>query len=153
MLQVIDRNAKPLAISVDVPSVFANPSELVDSRAAARSLAAVLGLKRDVVYSRLASERLFVWLKRQVTPEVASKVLELNIPGVGITQESRRFYPNREVAAHLLGFTGVDDPYEPPLNPEIVCPTGSEPMTDSLARVVAYLEANGLIPAVVPTGE
>lgn len=56
-------------------------------------------------------------------------------------------------AGKRTGFTGVDDPYEAPLKPEIVCPTGSEPMADSLARILAYLESNGLIPAVVPAGE
>lgn len=49
-------------------------------------------------------------------------------------------------AGKRTGFTGVDDPYEAPLNPEIVCPTGSEPMAESLARIVAYLELNQLIP-------
>lgn len=53
-------------------------------------------------------------------------------------------------AGKRTGFTGVDDPYEPPLSPEIVCQTGSEPIAESLARIVAYLEANELIPAAAP---
>ncbi|MBI5511902.1 MAG: transpeptidase family protein [Deltaproteobacteria bacterium] len=106
--QVYDRHGKPLAISVDVPSVFANPAAVVDPRTAARRLAPVLGLDLDSVYQRLAGDRLFVWLKRQVTPEIAAQVTALHQDGVGITKESRRFYPNREVAAHLLGFVGVD---------------------------------------------
>lgn len=106
--RILDRDRKPLAISVDVPSVFANPSKVTDPRRAARELASVLEMPRDTVYRRLASERLFVWLRRQVTPEMAERVRALGIEGIAITAESRRYYPNREVAAHILGFTGVD---------------------------------------------
>ena len=106
--QVYDRYGKPLAISVDVPSVFVNPTSIQDPRTAARSLSPVLNLELDAVYQKLASDRMFVWLNRQVAPEVAAKVEALKIAGVGIIKESRRFYPNREVGAHLLGFAGVD---------------------------------------------
>ncbi len=106
--QVLDRAGKPLAISVDVPSVYANPSSVRDPRVAARKLAPVLGLDLDSVYQKLASDRLFVWLKRQVTPEVATKVQALALDGIGTSKEPRRFYPNREVAAHVLGFAGLD---------------------------------------------
>ncbi len=106
--QILDRNGKALAISVEVPSVFANPMEIDDPRTAARALSDVLGVKLETVYRRLASERLFVWLRRQVTPDVAERVLALKIPGVAITKESRRFYPNKGVAAHVIGFTGID---------------------------------------------
>jgi cell division protein FtsI (penicillin-binding protein 3) len=106
--QIYDRNSKPLAISVDVPSVYANPPMVTDPRAAARALAPLLGLELDAVYQRLASERYFAWLKRQVAPEVAAKVRGLGLAGIGITQESRRFYPNRELGSHLLGFTDID---------------------------------------------
>lgn len=105
---VYDRTGKPLAVSVDVPSVYANPSKILDPRKAARTLAPLLGVELDTVYQRLASERLFVWMKRQVTPEIAAKVEALGLPGVGITKESKRFYPNRELLAQVLGFTGVD---------------------------------------------
>mgnify|MGYP001612875630 CR=1 FL=1 len=106
--RILDRDGKPLAISVDVPSIYANPSRIVDPRRAARELAAVLEMPLDPVYRRLASEREFVWLRRQVTPEMAGRVRALAITGVDVTPESRRYYPNREIAAHLLGFTGVD---------------------------------------------
>jgi cell division protein FtsI (penicillin-binding protein 3) len=106
--QVYDRHGKPLAISVDVPSVFVNPTQIVDPRAAARKLSPILGLELDLTYQKLAGDRFFVWLKRQVSPEVAAKIEALKIEGVAITKESRRFYPNREVGAQLLGFAGVD---------------------------------------------
>ncbi|MEE8409009.1 MAG: penicillin-binding transpeptidase domain-containing protein, partial [Myxococcota bacterium] len=106
--QITDRDGRPLAISVDVPSVYANPSQIDDPRRAARVLAAKLGMDLDTVYRRLASDRLFVWLKRQVTPAMAAEIRALGLPGVDITKESRRYYPNREVGAHVIGFCGVD---------------------------------------------
>jgi len=105
---IYDKNGKPLAISVDVPSVYANPSVIQDPREAARSLAKIMDLDLDTVYRRLASDKLFVWIARQVTPDVSEKVAALEIEGVAITKESRRFYPNRELGAHVIGFTGVD---------------------------------------------
>lgn len=105
---IYDRNGKPLAIAVDVPSVYANPQQVADPRQAARSLARELHVDLDRVYQRLASDRLFVWLARQVTPQTALRVQKLAIAGVDITKESKRFYPNRDVGAHVIGFAGVD---------------------------------------------
>ncbi|MEE8409867.1 MAG: penicillin-binding protein 2, partial [Myxococcota bacterium] len=106
--QITDRHGRPLAQSVDVPSVFANPSQIDDPRRAARVLATKLDMNLDTVYQRLASDRLFVWLKRQVTPAMAAEIRALGLSGVDITKESRRYYPNREVGAHIVGFCGVD---------------------------------------------
>ncbi len=105
---IYDRHNKPLAISVDVPSVYANPSAILDARAAARTLAPLLAVDVDLLYQRLASDRLFVWLKRQISPAVAERVAAAHVAGVGVTKESHRFYPSREVAAHVIGFAGVD---------------------------------------------
>jgi cell division protein FtsI (penicillin-binding protein 3) len=105
---IYDRNGKSMAISVDVPSVYANPSRIEDPRRAANVLARELGVNLDQIYHRLASDKLFVWLKRQVTPKVAERIRSLELPGIYLTRESKRFYPNRELAGHVLGFTGVD---------------------------------------------
>lgn len=105
---IYDRNGKTIAVSVEVPSVYANPLSIADPRQAARQLAKILELDLDTVYQRLASERYFVWLKRQVTPEVAGEIEALKLAGVGITKEPRRFYPNVDVGAHVIGFAGLD---------------------------------------------
>lgn len=105
---IFDRNGKSLAIALEVPSVYANPSAIADPRQAARSLSAALDMKLDVVYQKLASDKNFVWLKRQVTQEVADKISALHLPGIAITKEAKRFYPNKSTAAHVLGFTGMD---------------------------------------------
>lgn len=105
---IYDRNGNPLAISVDVPSVYANPSAVGDARGTARVLAKALHLDAAWVHDRLSSGRYFVWLKRQVAPPLADKVRALALPGIRITKEPRRFYPNREVGAHVIGFAGMD---------------------------------------------
>lgn len=105
---IYDRGGKPLAISVKVPSVFANPQRVTDPRVAARPLASVLGVSLETLYERLARDRRFVWLERQVTPQVAQQIRDLELDGVYITQETKRFYPNRDLAAQLIGFVGVD---------------------------------------------
>lgn len=106
--QIFDRNRVPLAVSVEVPSIFANPAAIEDVPLASRKLARVLGLDAAVIESRLQSERYFVWLKRQVAPAVSERVRALGLAGVGISHEQRRFYPNRDLAAQVLGFVGLD---------------------------------------------
>ena len=106
--QIYDRSGNALAISVDVPSVYANPKALVDPRAVAKQLAPVLGMDVPSLRERLESDRYFVWLKRQIEPPEAERVAALAIPGISITKEPRRFYPNREIGAHVVGFAGLD---------------------------------------------
>jgi hypothetical protein len=109
---IFDRHGAELAVSVDADSVYANPRQMreesVDTGLAALRLSQVLGVDVDRISQRLSSDRLFVWLERQVTPEEAAAVQQLAIPGVTVTREARRYYPNRELAAHILGFANVD---------------------------------------------
>lgn len=109
---IYDRHGAELAVSVDVESVFANPrlmrSQNVDVASAATQLAAVLGVDRERILARLSSDRFFVWIERQVTPQEADRVRALGIEGVQLTEEARRFYPNRELASHILGFANID---------------------------------------------
>lgn len=108
---ITDRFGEPLAISTPVDSVWADPRELINARDTWSRLAKVLGIKRDVMKRMLASRRdkEFVYLKRHVAPDVAEKVMALEIPGVALTQEYKRFYPAGEVAAHVVGFANIDD--------------------------------------------
>ncbi|HBQ19142.1 MAG TPA: peptidoglycan glycosyltransferase [Myxococcales bacterium] len=109
---IYDRHGAELAVSVDVESVFANPrlmrAEGVDTESAATRLANLLGVDRARIAARLRSDRYFVWIERQVTPTEAAAVRALGIEGVQMTDEARRFYPNRELASHLLGFANID---------------------------------------------
>lgn len=109
---IYDRHGAELAVSADVDSVYANPKRLramdQDPKTVARRLARILDVDAERLESRLSSDRYFVWIDRRVTPREASRVRELGIPGVELTIESRRYYPNRHLAAHLLGFADID---------------------------------------------
>jgi cell division protein FtsI (penicillin-binding protein 3) len=108
---ITDRFGEPLAISTPVDSIWANPQELIEAREQWPALAKALGLKRNVLERLLAKHRdkEFVYLKRRVTPAVADSVMALNVPGVALQPEYRRYYPAGEVTAHVVGFTNVDD--------------------------------------------
>ncbi len=106
---IYDRNMQTLAMSIPVDSAFAVPSELADEQLAARLLSGVLGIPRDVLEARLESSRSFVWIARKLPPEKAEAVAALNLKGVYFQKENQRFYPKRDLAAHVLGFVDVDE--------------------------------------------
>jgi cell division protein FtsI (penicillin-binding protein 3) len=112
---IYDANGAALAISIDVDSVYATPNLVDDPAGTAAALSPLLGLDADKIREKLeagrkpgAPGRHFTWLKRRVAPSVAAAVARLALPGVGLTPEPKRFYPARELAAHVLGFAGVD---------------------------------------------
>ncbi len=105
---VLDRRGVPLAQSVDVDSIWIDPSMLPDTKLAARMLSRALGTDFDELNARLLKAKRFAWVKRQVTPAEVAKVNELKLPGIGLAKEPRRFYPQRELAAHVLGLVGTD---------------------------------------------
>ncbi|MGH7320283.1 MAG: penicillin-binding transpeptidase domain-containing protein [Candidatus Rokuibacteriota bacterium] len=106
---IFDRHGRVLAVSTEVESVFAVPRRIADRAAMAARLAPLLGEPARELESRLRSDRPFVWLKRKLPPAVVQSLRTLALPGIGLLPESLRFYPNRELAAHVLGFEGVDD--------------------------------------------
>ncbi|HLA24775.1 MAG TPA: penicillin-binding transpeptidase domain-containing protein [bacterium] len=107
--RVLDRRGRPLAINVEVPSIYAVPSAIPDRRAFAERAAPILGLSTDDVLRRLQTGRHFAWLARKVPTRVAEQLRSLDLTGqIGIRMEDRRAYPNGKLAAHLLGFTGID---------------------------------------------
>ncbi len=105
---IFDRNDEELAVSVDVDSVYAEPVKILDQNATVRQLAKALDLSARTVRAKLKGNKNFVWLKRQVSPSESDQVKTLQIDGVGMIKEHRRFYPNANIAGHLLGFTGLD---------------------------------------------
>src|SRR5262245_53005712 len=106
---IYDRRGRELAVSVNVDSVYAVSSDIADKKQAADQLAQALGLKRQLIFSKLNSTRGFLWLKRKIDYSEASRVKALGLKGVYFEKESKRFYPNRELAAHVLGYVGMDD--------------------------------------------
>ncbi len=107
--RILDRNGTVLAVSTPVKSVWAIPEDAQLTPAQTRQLAALLGIEVRELARRLASERDFVYLKRQIPPDVAAQVAALKLPGIHFQNEYRRYYPAGEVTAHLLGFTGAED--------------------------------------------
>jgi cell division protein FtsI (penicillin-binding protein 3) len=107
---ITDRNGDPLAISTPVESVWASPSDARLSSAQTGKLARVLGVSSKNLNKRLANrEREFVYLKRQLSPDLAAQVQALDLPGIFLQREYRRYYPAAEVTAHVVGFTSIDD--------------------------------------------
>jgi cell division protein FtsI/penicillin-binding protein 2 len=107
---IYDRNMHPLAMSVPVESAFAVPAEIGDNKIlAARLLSNVLGIPRDVLETRFESSGSFVWVSRKLPPDKAEAVRALNLKGVYLQSENQRYYPKRELAAHVLGFVDLDE--------------------------------------------
>ena len=108
---LLDRNGEPLAVSTPLATVWANPKKLVDSRAKWPELEHVLDLDTGSIGQVIGerSERQFVYLRRHVNPSVAEAVSALDMDGVHLEAEYRRYYPMGEAAGHVLGFTGIDD--------------------------------------------
>ena len=107
--RITDRNGDVLAVSTPVRSIWAIPEDTRLTPAQARSLAALLGMDVGEVTRKLASEHEFVYVKRQLPPELADRVTALQLTGIHQKNEYRRYYPAGEVMAHMLGFTGVED--------------------------------------------
>lgn len=107
--RITDRNGDILAVSTPVRAIWAAPREAQLAPADARRLAGLLGVEVEALNRQLTSERDRIYLHRQVAPEVARRIAELKLPGIGQDQGYRRFYPGGEVWAHVLGFTNVDD--------------------------------------------
>jgi cell division protein FtsI (penicillin-binding protein 3) len=105
---VFDRRGSPLAQSVEVESVWADPSLLPDLPRAAALLSKRLGLDAGELLARLRKARRFAWVKRQAGTKELEAVRALEMPGVGYSKEPRRFYPQRELAAHVLGMVGTE---------------------------------------------
>src|SRR6266849_1054254 len=106
---IYDRNLRALAMSVPVKSAFAVPAEIADEALAARLLSSVLGVPQDVLETRMASSRSFVWISRKLPPEKVEAIEALNLKGVYFQDENQRFYPKRDLAAHVLGFVDPDE--------------------------------------------
>ena len=106
---ILDRNGNELAISIEVDSLYAVASEIQDPRATAAFLSEVLDTPAPTLESRLDSDRSFTWVRRKISRNEADRIRAENISGLHFLKESERFYPNRELASHVLGFVNLDD--------------------------------------------
>lgn len=106
---IYDRHGRILAESVSALSVYAIPAEVTDAEKTALQLAKVLDVEANQLEDKLRRRQAFVWLARRIDESMASQVRELQLVGVGISEESQRTYPNGTAGAHILGFSGADN--------------------------------------------
>ncbi len=106
---IYDRQMRPLVTNVKLHSVFANNRILKDKDKAASLLASALDMDRPSISERLNKDKGFIWLARKIGEDKARQIKLLKIDGIELLKESKRFYPNGTLAAHLLGFAGLDN--------------------------------------------
>jgi len=105
---IYSKGYEELAVTVEVDSVYAEPDDIEDPKLASKRLAPVLSVSRKKLEDRFSSSKSFVWLARKVSPSLIKRVKSLDIQGIGFVKENRRFYPNAELASHVVGFSGID---------------------------------------------
>ncbi|MFA7405136.1 MAG: penicillin-binding protein [Pelobacteraceae bacterium] len=105
---ILDRNGTTLAESIHMDSCYAEPRRIKDVDGTAGVLAPMLGIPKHELVTKLSVNKSFIWIERWLAPEVAARVKNMKLPGIGFVPESKRFYPNMEIAAHVVGFTGRD---------------------------------------------
>lgn len=106
---IYDRKGRELAISVNADTVYAVPTEVTNPEQVARILASTLKLDYNRVLARLTKPSSFEYIKREIEEEESRAIKELGLPGIYLTQESRRFYPKGNLASHVLGIAGIDN--------------------------------------------
>ncbi len=107
--KILDRNGEVMASSLPVKAIWAIPEAVDADQDKLRRLAQLLDMPFADLKKKLDSDRTFVYLKRQVEPEVADKIAELELSGIHTKKEYKRYYPAGHIAAHVLGFTNVED--------------------------------------------
>src|SRR5579884_2373818 len=105
---ILDRNGRPLAVSLPVQSCFAVPAEIANPDLAAGLLAPILEMPAAQLRERLTARRGFVWVARRLPPDVVARIQALNLRGIYFEPEMQRFYPNGTLAAQVLGFVDID---------------------------------------------
>ena len=108
--KIVDARGRELAVSIPVQSMFADPTTIVDAKAALDTVETVspLGDERVAIERRMKPDRKFAWIKRRITPDVAEQISALKIPGIHFVEESHRVYPNGALASQVLGAVGFD---------------------------------------------
>jgi cell division protein FtsI (penicillin-binding protein 3) len=107
---IVDRNGRLLATTLDTPSAYANPKQILDPADATRKLVkAFPNLNSAQLYAKLTSGKSFVYIKRRLTPKEHYEINQLGIPGVQFEHEERRVYPDGALTGHVVGYTGIDN--------------------------------------------
>ena len=106
--EIVDRDGNPLAETIDARDVYADPEKVVDASTEAARLAPLLGVRASVIAQQLAQHTSFVYLLRQATPQLAAKIIDLQLPGIGVLPATKRIYPAGTLASNVVGFANAD---------------------------------------------
>ena len=105
---IYDSKGNELAVSIEVDSVYADARKIVDAGKMVRELDSILQIDREELKQRLKSHRSFEWIQRKISSKEVEQIKTLQLPNIYFLKENRRFYPNAQLAAHLIGFVGLD---------------------------------------------
>lgn len=153
--EIVDRNGQILAYSVDTDTVIAVPSAIKNPEETVAKLCAAFGdctnTERTELIERLSSDKGFAWVRRQIAPDVAARVAKLKLEGIGFRTETKRFYPKKELASHVVGFVNRDNVglggVEAAYNSRIVGQDGTSfVQVDSRGRTVQSLVQQPSVP-------
>lgn len=106
---VFDRNMRILAVNINTDSVFANPRVIDDKESASAALSPILKMDESAVLERLSKDKAFVWIKRKIAPQESGEIKKLKIRGLDVIKESKRVYPDKSLACHILGTVDIDN--------------------------------------------
>lgn len=106
---IYDRNLQEIAVSVSADAIYAVPADVQEPEIAAQKVAQILNLDYEFVYNRLTKNSASEWIKKKATLSEVKAIREANLPGIGIVENPQRFYPNNELAAHIIGIAGIDN--------------------------------------------
>jgi cell division protein FtsI (penicillin-binding protein 3) len=105
---ISDQKGNELAVSIEVDSVYADPQKVTDPDKTAQRLAALLQIDQGELKGKLRSGNSFEWVQRKITPKEVDEIKALHLPGIHFLKENKRFYPNAQLASHVIGFVGLD---------------------------------------------
>lgn len=105
---ISDRKGNELAVSIEVDSVYADPKKVIDPEKTAQSLGTLLQIDPGELKGKLKSSSSFEWIQRKITPKEVEEIKALRLSGISFLKENKRFYPNDHLAAHVIGFVGLD---------------------------------------------
>ena len=105
---ILDKNGRILATSDELESLYANSKEIKSIEEASKKISKVLNIPQTSIINKLKEKKNFIWIKRQITPHEAKQIDSLKIKGLKLKKEYKRFYPNKNLASHILGFCNID---------------------------------------------
>ncbi len=107
--QILDRNMNKLATSIDAITITASPAEIKNPEITAKKLSEILNINKSKLQQKLSTKQKFTWVQKRVTPDQAEQIKKLKLHGIYFKNDSKRFYPNKNLAAQIIGFTGDND--------------------------------------------